>query len=125
MSAARHGVRSRFVRVLVLGASLGALVALAACSSGSSKGGGTGSGARGCPESCPSDPAYTASDQTDCQANTGDPACGAQARALYACIDANLTCTAAGTTDDTALQAACGAAKGAWEACQTADAGLD
>jgi hypothetical protein len=106
---------------------------LAACSGGSSgkagsSGSGSGSGggnATGCPKSCPNDPPYTAADEADCNANTSDPACGAQARALYACISANLTCTAGGTTDDDALMASCGDAKGAWEACQTADAGLE
>jgi hypothetical protein len=123
MSPASYDARSR--HFFVACGALAALLTLGACSSSSAKGGGAGNGARGCPKTCSADPAYTASDQADCEANTGDAACGAQARALYACIDANLVCTGAGTTDDGALEAACGNAKGAWEACQTADAGLE
>jgi hypothetical protein len=96
---------------------------LAACAS--SKSGGSSSTTTGCPKQCPNDPPYSSTDVSDCNANVSDPACGAQAQALYTCIDAKVTCDASGQTDGNALLAACGSYKGAWEACQTADAGAD
>lgn len=107
---------------LALAASL-LMLALAACSGG--KPGASGGNVTACPKQCPNDPPYASADIADCTANLQDPACGAQARALYACIDAHLACTASGTTDDAALMASCGQYKGAWEDCQTADAGAD
>jgi hypothetical protein len=100
-----------------------AFLVLAACSGGNSGSHGGGGTVTGCPKGCPNDPPYSATDNSECVANVQDPACGTQARALYTCMAAKVTCDSSGMTDQAALMAACGDAKAAWETCQTADGG--
>jgi len=99
------------------------LFAALGCSSSSSHSAATSTTVTGCPKGCPNDPPLSASDNADCVANTKDPSCGAEAQAFYSCATADLKCDSSGVTDTAALMASCGSAKGAWETCQTGDAG--
>lgn len=70
-------------------------------------GGGGGGGA--CAAKCPSDPDRTEAEIAKCNSDSTTGPCAAQYKAAWECYASKRVCSAAGTTDQEATQAACSA----------------